>query len=62
MTKTICRIILAILMYMCPASVAGQPASAAQAGRIHCVTDISHDFTFYFASSAERFSWRLMRL
>jgi hypothetical protein len=48
MTKTICRIILAILMYMCPASVAGQPASAAQAGRIHCVTDISHDFTFYF--------------
>jgi hypothetical protein len=21
---------------------------AAQAGRIHCVTDISHDFTFYF--------------
>jgi len=41
-------IILAVLTYMCPAASFGKPPSDTQSTRIHCVTDISHEFTFYF--------------
>ncbi len=33
---------------MCLAISSGEPALAVEPSRIHCVTDISHDFTFYF--------------
>jgi len=41
-------IISAVLTCMCLTISLGEPALAAQPGRIHCVTDISHDFSFYF--------------
>ncbi len=41
-------IISATLACMCRTISFGEPVLAAQSGRIHCVTDISHDFSFYF--------------
>ncbi len=41
-------IIFAVLMCMWPSSSFGNPLLDTQSTRIHCVTDISHDFTFYF--------------
>jgi len=39
---------IAVLVGVLLAVVFGTPSMAAEAGRIHCVTDISHEFTFYF--------------
>ena len=49
MIKTLFRMILfAFLVCVCPTTLLAESASADQSGRIHCVTDISHEFTFYF--------------
>ena len=40
-------IIAVVLLCICPVR-AGEPVPAAESGRIHSVTDISHEFTFYF--------------
>jgi len=40
--------ISAVLVCLCLTISFDGPAFAAQSGRIHCVTDISHEFTFYF--------------
>ncbi|MHC4642405.1 MAG: hypothetical protein ACYS32_12245 [Planctomycetota bacterium] len=49
MIKEIHRITaFAVLAFVCSTTLLAEPAPAAQAGRIHCVTDISHEFTFYF--------------
>ena len=49
MIKLIPNIIIStILSCMCLTTSFGKPAPATQSGRIHCVTDISHEFTFYF--------------
>ena len=40
--------ISAVLACLCLTISLAEPASAAQSNRIHCVTDISHEFTFYF--------------
>ena len=40
--------IATILVCACVATSFDKPALTAQSGRIHCVTDISHEFTFYF--------------
>ncbi|MHC4203263.1 MAG: DUF4350 domain-containing protein [Planctomycetota bacterium] len=37
-----------VLVYLCLTISFAGPASAAKSHRIHCVTDISHEFTFYF--------------
>ena len=52
------KIIFVVMVCLCPAALFGQPGSAPQSGtpqsgtpqsgRVHCVTDISHDFSFYF--------------
>ena len=39
---------LAVLALVLTGVLAGQAAGAVEPGRIHCVTDISHDFSFYF--------------
>ncbi len=41
-------IILAVLMCMGPTALLGKSSSDSRSDRIHCVTDISHEFTFYF--------------
>ena len=41
-------IIIAVLACVCSTTMLTEPTPAAQASRIHCVTDISHEFTFYF--------------
>jgi hypothetical protein len=41
-------ILFSVLVCVCPTILFVESTSAAQAGRIHCVTDISHEFTFYF--------------
>lgn len=41
-------ILFAFLVCVCPTTLFIESAPAAQDGRIHCVTDISHEFTFYF--------------
>jgi hypothetical protein len=41
-------IILAVLMYLSPTASFGKSSADTPSNRIHCVTDISHDFTFYF--------------
>jgi hypothetical protein len=49
MNKTIYIIaVLAVLACVCSTTVLAEEAPETQAGRIHCVTDISHEFTFYF--------------
>ncbi len=40
--------ISAVLACMCLTISFGESAPTAQSDRIHCVTDISHEFTFYF--------------
>jgi len=39
---------LAVLVLVLTGVLVGQAAGAVEPGRIHCVTDISHDFSFYF--------------
>ena len=39
---------LAVLALVLTGVLVGQAAGAVEPGRIHCVTDISHDFSFYF--------------
>lgn len=47
--KVINKIIVsATLTCLCLANLFAGPTFAAQSNRIHCVTDISHEFTFYF--------------
>jgi len=41
-------IISAVLACMCLTILLGESADTAQSERIHCVTDISHEFSFYF--------------
>lgn len=41
-------IIFAVLACVYSTPLLAEPAPTVQAGRIHCVTDISHEFTFYF--------------
>ena len=41
-------IISAVLACMCLTISFAEPAPTTQSDRIHCVTDISHEFTFYF--------------
>jgi hypothetical protein len=49
MIKRLFRMMLfAFLVCVCRALLLDEPIHAAQTGRIHCVTDISHEFTFYF--------------
>jgi len=40
--------ISAVLACMCLTLSFGEPAPTTQSDRIHCVTDISHEFSFYF--------------
>ncbi|MBN2128260.1 MAG: hypothetical protein JW741_02145 [Sedimentisphaerales bacterium] len=39
---------LTVLVFVLASVLVGQAAAAVEPGRIHCVTDISHDFSFYF--------------
>jgi len=49
MIKRIHKIIIsAVLACLCQANLFAGSVSTAQSNRIHCVTDISHEFTFYF--------------
>ena len=49
MMKKIHRmLLLAVLACVYSTTILAEQAPTAQAGRIHCVTDISHEFTFYF--------------
>jgi hypothetical protein len=49
MIKKMYRMTLfAVLACVCLTNLLAEQAHAAQHGRIHCVTDISHEFTFYF--------------
>jgi len=49
MVKTTSGITLfAVIFCISQTTLAGRTSSAAPASRIHCVTDISHEFTFYF--------------
>jgi hypothetical protein len=41
-------VILVVLACVCLTTSFGKSAPNTQSGRIHCVTDISHEFTFYF--------------
>ncbi|MBN2137575.1 MAG: hypothetical protein JW720_07205 [Sedimentisphaerales bacterium] len=42
------RIVSIVVVFMVSAGVFGAASGSTRAGRIHCVTDISHEFTFYF--------------
>ncbi len=47
--KTIIKMIIsAVVACLCLTNLFTAPTFAAQSNRIHCVTDISHEFTFYF--------------
>jgi len=49
MSKNLQRIVIIVLWALaCPSMLYTPTATAAEPGRIHCVTDISHEFTFYF--------------
>jgi hypothetical protein len=49
MNKKIVELTLCtFLVCVCPTMLFVESVPAGQAGRIHCVTDISHEFTFYF--------------
>jgi len=49
MTKGIRKMIIsAVLACMCLTISFAEPAPTSQSERIHCVTDISHEFSFYF--------------
>ena len=39
---------LVVLVLVLTSVLVGQASAAVEPGRIHCVTDISHDFSFYF--------------
>ncbi len=41
-------IISAVLACMCVTISFAEPVPTTQSDRIHCVTDISHEFSFYF--------------